>query len=142
MESDVEDNRQQRAATILRDVAYAIEARFEMLDESETVEKHYNMFKRRAERGQYFHHPYLGTREFQCDFEWIDGPIPDSELSGERDFGYMLHDVEFLPADGNKYDTVESHGGKKLRAVPRFFRPIMKNGVIDVPQLCGPEVVQ
>lgn len=42
------DNRQQRAATILRDVAYVIEAHFELRDESEPVEKHSEMFQRRA----------------------------------------------------------------------------------------------
>ncbi|MEZ6052433.1 MAG: type I-C CRISPR-associated protein Cas5c [Planctomycetaceae bacterium] len=47
----IEDDRQQRAATILRDVAYVIEARFELLDDSEPIAKHYNIFKRRAERG-------------------------------------------------------------------------------------------
>ena len=57
----IEDERQQRAATVLRDVSYIIEARFELLDASEPVAKHYNVFKRRAQRGQYFHHPYLGT---------------------------------------------------------------------------------
>ena len=138
----IEEDRQQRAATILRDVAYAIEARFELLDDSEPVEKHYNMFKRRAERGQYFHHPYLGTREFPCNFEWIEGPIPESELTAEQDLGYMLHDIEFSPADGNEFDTIDSHHGTKLSAVPRFFRPTMKSGIIDVPELHDQEVVQ
>jgi CRISPR-associated protein Cas5d len=138
----IEDDRQQRAATILRDVAYIIEARFELVDDSDPVAKHYNMFKRRAEKGQYFHHPYLGTREFPCDFEWIDGPIPESELSGESDLGFMLHDIDFSPAGGKEFDTIDSHSGAKLCAIPRFFRPTMKNGIIDVPELCGQEVVQ
>lgn len=136
----VELDHQQRAATILRDVAYVIEARFELLDDSEPVAKHYNMFKRRAEQGQYFHHPYLGTREFPCDFEWIDGPIPESELTSERDLGYMLHDIVFSPATGKEFDTIDGHQGNKLTATPRFFRPTMRNGVIEVPQLDTAEV--
>ncbi len=135
LELVIEDDRQQRAATILRDVAYVIGARFELLDESESVEKHYNMFKRRAEKGQYFHHPYLGTREFPCDFEWIDGRIPKSELSGERDLGYMLHDIAYSPADGKQFDTINSHNGQTLKANPRFFRPMMIDGVVEVPPL-------
>ncbi|MBX3436376.1 MAG: type I-C CRISPR-associated protein Cas5 [Planctomycetaceae bacterium] len=131
----IEDDRQQRAATILRDVAYVIEARFELLDHADPVEKHYNIFKRRAERGQYFHHPYLGCREFVCDFDWIDGPIPESELTGEQDLGYLLHDIEFASATGKSYDTVSSHDGQKLKAIPHFFRATMRNGVIDVPPL-------
>lgn len=142
LELIIEDDRQQRAATILRDVSYVIEARFELLDKSEAVEKHYNMFKRRAEKGQYFHHPYLGTREFPCDFEWIDGPIPESELTGEQDLGYMLHDIEFSPTDGKEFDTIDGHSGTKLLATPRFFRPMMVNGVIDVPKLRDQEVMQ
>lgn len=135
----IEDERQQRAATILRDVAYVIEARFELLDPSEPVEKHYNMFKRRSERGQYFHHPYLGTREFPCDFEWVDGPAPESELTGEHDLGLLLHDVEFTPAEGKMFDTIDGHTGRKLLATPRFFQAIMRDGVIEVPPLVQPQ---
>ncbi len=129
----IEDDRQQRAATILRDVAYVIEARFELLDGSDPIQKHYAIFKRRAERGQYFHHPYLGCREFPCDFEWLDGPIPESELKGEQDLGYILHDIEFAPATGKTYDTLSGHDGRKLNAIPHFFRASMRNGVIAVP---------
>lgn len=135
----IEEDRQQRAATILRDVAYVIEARFELLDNSEPVAKHYNMFKRRAEQGQYFHHPYMGTREFPCDFEWIDGDVPASELTGERDLGYMLHDIVYSPAEGKEFDVIENHGGKKLRASPRFFHARMVNGIIEVPPLHSTE---
>ena len=131
----IEETRQQRAATILRDVAYVIEARFELLDDSEPVAKHYNVFKRRAERGQYFHHPYLGCREFACDFDWIDGPIPESELTGEQDLGYMLHDIEFQPTTGKNFDTLCAHTGERRNALPHFFRAKMTNGIIDVPPL-------
>ena len=133
----VELDRQQRAATILRDVAYVIEARFELLDDSEPVAKHYNICKRRAEQGQYFPHPYLGTREFPCDFEWIEGtlPEPDEGLRGERDLGYMLHDIVYTPAKGKDFDTIDGHRGQKFTATPRFFRPTMVDGVIEVPPL-------
>jgi len=132
----VDAERQQRAATILRDVAYAIEARFVLRDNAEPVEKHYNIFKRRAEKGQCFHHPYLGCREFPADFEWIDGPIPRSNLPVDRrddDLGFMLLDVVYVPdPTGN---VVDGHRGTKLRAEPRFFRAQMRNGVIEVPSM-------
>jgi CRISPR-associated protein Cas5d len=133
----IEEERQQRAATVLRDVAYVIEARFELLGDSEPVAKHYNMFKRRAEQGQYFHHPYFGTREFPCDFAWIDGavPKPHSSLYGTRDLGYMLHDIIYTSATDADFDVIESHAGQKLRASPRFFRATMIDGVINVPPL-------
>jgi CRISPR-associated protein Cas5d len=131
----IEETRQQRAATILRDVAYVIEARFELLDDSDPIEKHYNIFKRRAERGQYFHHPYLGCREFPCDFEWIDGQIPESELSGEQDLGYLLHDIEYRPTKDTTSDTLCAHTGERRNAAPHFFRAVMRNGVVEIPPL-------
>lgn len=131
----IEENRQQRAATILRDVAYVIEAHFELLDDSDPIEKHYNIFKRRAEKGQYFHHPYLGCREFPCDFAWVDGPIPESELTGEQDLGYMLHDIVYQPTKDKKADTICAHTGERRNAIPHFFRATMFNGIIDVPPL-------
>lgn len=134
----VEEERQQRAAMILRNVAYVIEARFELLDEAETVEKHYNIVKRRAEKGQCFHRPYLGCREFPAEFAWIDGDIPVTTLPADqqdRDLGFMLLDIAFLPdKSGN---IIESHDGQKLRAEPRFFRAKMTGGVISVPPMDG-----
>ncbi|QDU88409.1 CRISPR-associated protein Cas5 [Pirellulimonas nuda] len=133
-----DEDRQQRAATILTGVEYIIGARFEVLDDSEPVAKHYNMFKRRAERGQCFHRPYLGTREFACDFAWVEGPIPASPLTGERDLGWMLHDLVFTPLDKNQEklaDTLCAHTGRPLKAEPRFFRAQMHDGVIEVPPL-------
>jgi CRISPR-associated protein Cas5d len=133
----IEETRQQRAATILCDVAYAIEARFELLDPTETIEKHYNMFKRRAEKGQYFHHPFLGCREFPCEFDWIDGQIPeaDASLRGTRDLGYLLHDIEYRPTSASKGGTVCAHTGERRDTLPHFFRAEMHNGVIEVPVL-------
>ena len=119
----VEEERQQRAATILRDVAYVIEARFKLLSGDDLPAKHYEMFKRRAQRGQCFHRPYLGCREFDATFAWVDGDPPRSCYTGERDLGFMLHDIDF--ADG---------------MMPRFFRAVMHNGIVDVPPFDSAEV--
>jgi CRISPR-associated protein Cas5d len=119
----VEEDRQQRAAMILRDVAYGIVGHFELLDHSDPVQKHVEMFKRRANRGQYFHHPYFGCREFPADFEWVDGDLPASQLTGEQDLGFMLHDIDYAND-----------------MTPRFFRAQMTDGVIAVPPLDGNEV--
>ncbi|HHW18970.1 MAG TPA: type I-C CRISPR-associated protein Cas5 [Firmicutes bacterium] len=116
------EERQQRASLILRDVAYVIEAHFELTEKAgpeDTVEKHYNMALRRMRAGQCFHRPYLGCREFPANFRLIeDEPIPQSCHKGERDLGWMLWDIDF------------SEG-----MTPRFFRAIMRDGVIDVPDL-------
>jgi CRISPR-associated protein Cas5d len=127
----VDENRQQRAALVLVDVAYVIEAHFIMTDKAgpeDTPAKHVSMFNRRAAQGQCFHRPCLGTREFPAEFALIeDGkPLPDSELvERDRDFGWMLHDIDF--ANGN---------------TSRFFRAEMKDGEIEVPRLDAAEVVR
>src|SRR4051812_1055527 len=67
----VEEDRQQRAATLLVDVAYVIEAHFELTDKAgpeDSPAKYLAMFNRRAGTGQCFHQPCLGTREFPAAF--------------------------------------------------------------------------
>jgi CRISPR-associated protein Cas5d len=138
----VEDHRQQRAAMILKDVRYGIEARVEVLNpelkDGNPIDnpeaKHLRQFKDRANRGEYFHHPYLGTREFPAHFELVDEfPECDESLRGKIDLGYMLHDIIFVPDTKGK--VIESNRGCRLNANPRFFHAIMRDGVIDVPPL-------
>lgn len=111
----------QRGAMILKDVCYYISAHFELTDkvgEGDTVEKHYNIALRRAKKGQCFHRPYLGCREFSAQFELADEEYEESfYINSEKDLGYMLWDIDF-----------------KNDALPIFFRPIMKDGVI-IPKL-------
>lgn len=119
----IEKDRQQRAAMVLRDVAYVIEAHFGFTgDEDNNPAKHKEMFDRRASKGQCFHQPYLGCREFPASFSLIKD-IPKSQLIGKQDLGWMLHDIDFS-------NNME----------PRFFRAIMHDGVIDVPPFYGEEV--
>jgi CRISPR-associated protein Cas5d len=125
----VEDDRQQRAATLLRDVAYVIEARFEIVGGPDNPGKHLDQFNRRARSGQCWHRPYLGCREFPADFALVeepDHPMPASTLPSDqrdRDLGYMLHDIDF--ANGMQ---------------PRFFRAELRDAVIEVPAWNAPEV--
>ena len=112
---NVEDNRQQRAAMVLRDVEYIIEAHFEYTNGEDCNDgKHLDMFNRRVAKGQCFHRPYLGCREFAAFFEPVQGQIPESALTGERDLGWMLYDIDY-----------------QEDMAPIFFRPIMENGIID-----------
>jgi CRISPR-associated protein Cas5d len=134
---DVQSDRQQRAAMVLRDVRYGIVAHIDPLwdgDSPSPEAKHLEMFKRRASKGQYFHHPYLGVREFPAYFRLVDFfPDPPEELSGTRELGYMLHDIEFVEsADGS---IIESNRGRRIEAVPRFFRAVLSDGVLAVPAL-------
>lgn len=124
---DEGDNRQQRASTLLRDVEYVVEAHFEMTDKAgpgDNEGKHLDIFNRRAKRGQFFHQPCLGCREFPASFELMEGEIPSSHYAGEtRELGYMLLDIDFT--DGMK---------------PLFFRATMTDGVISPPSPLSPEV--
>ncbi|MDK2961925.1 MAG: type I-C CRISPR-associated protein Cas5c [Eubacteriaceae bacterium] len=122
------DNRHQRAALILRNVEYVIEAHFDLnLDkagESDTVEKHYNIVMRRLKNGQFFYQPTLGTREFAASFELIEqeADIPKSNISGELDLGYMLYDLNFSVDKKKTKQTVN----------PSFFRAKLKDGILDL----------
>lgn len=141
---DVAENRQQRASLLLKDVAYLIKAHVLVLDHrmekgespspgNEALGKHLDMFKRRARKGQAFQQPYFGCREFPVRFELIESeadlPKPDSSMLGEKDLGFMLHDIEFD----------QDRATKKVRSTtPHFFRASMSDGVIQVPDLPFP----
>jgi CRISPR-associated protein Cas5d len=115
----VEDDRQQRATLLLRNVEYVIEAHFELTGQAglgDTPEKHYNIALRRLRKGQCFQRPYLGCREFPASFELVE-EVPVSSLQGERDLGWMLLDID--------YDNDMQ---------PQFFRARLVDGVMEVPQ--------
>ena len=115
--------RQQRASMVLKDVDYVIEAHFEKVEKEwgqrDTEEGHYNIALRRLRRGQRFHAPCLGTREFPASVEIIEDKrdIPRSSLTGQRDLGWMLYDLDF----SNPRDIK-----------PRFFKAQMRDGIIDL----------
>ena len=129
------DHRQQRAALILKDVFYGIEAQMQIIENNEkdgrTLKnpalKFFNMFIRRTQRGQYFHHPYLGNREFPAHFELTDSfpPCP-TELRGTKDLGLMLQDIQF---------TQNTVTRSIAEATPHFFHAVMKDGVILIPKI-------
>lgn len=122
----IDEDRQQRAATVLRDVAYVIEAHFEQTarwGSEDNAGKHADMFRRRARAGQCFHRPCLGTREFAAEFALLDGDLPKPDATvlsppNPRDLGFMLLDIDF-------------ENGR----APVFFRAEMKDGVIEVPRI-------
>ncbi len=135
---EVDRDRQQRAAMILRDVSYGLEAHVELVaggaDDSGAVAKHLEMFKRRAARGQYFQHPYFGNREFPVNFELVDVfPVSAYAALEEHSFGMMLNDIRF-PLD-RKGPIVRSNDGERVRALPQFFEAVMRKGVVDVPRI-------
>jgi CRISPR-associated protein Cas5d len=121
----VEEERQQRASLLLRDVRYRITASFSMTGRAgaeENAQKFAEMFARRAAKGQCINQPYLGCREFACDFRLVEqgekAAAIHEELRGERDLGWMLYDLDFSdPASPQ----------------PRFFHARMTDGVVQIP---------
>ncbi len=113
----IEEDRQQRAAMILKNVEYIIEAHFEIIGGEQNDGKHLDCFNRRARKGQCFHQPVFGCREFPADFELIEGKLAKT-IDKTRDLGWMLYDMDFATS---------------LAEPPAmFFHAKMENGVIDV----------
>lgn len=125
---NIEENRQQRASLLLRDVHYRLHAWFEYIppenrnesrnSEDESPAKYAAMFERRAKNGQCFHRPYLGCREFACNFKLID-PSQDTmiaPISIDKDLGWMLYDMDFT-----KLDDIQ----------PEFFHAVMNDGIVN-----------
>lgn len=114
----------QRATMALRDVRYVIEAHFDMTERANPTDnegKFCDIIKRRLEKGQFYHQPCFGTREFIAYFKPCD-VIPDcpDELKGERDLGWMLLDMDYSDRSNIK---------------PMFFRATLHDGVLDVPRI-------
>lgn len=152
----IEDERQQRAGLFLRDVRYRLYGEFVFLPPErrckaknrvpewlqdqeekalpssvvvhadETEAKYAAMFERRARKGQHFHQPYLGCREFAADVRLVDPTLePVPPISDTRDLGWMLYDLDYSDPDDIR---------------PMFFRATMNDGTVLVPAPDSPEV--
>lgn len=121
---------QQRAAMVLRDVHYIIEAHFEMTSKANVTDnpgKFQDIMRRRLEKGQFYHQPCFGVREFPANFRPCRQlpPCPE-ELRGERDLGWMLLDLDYRDREN---------------IVPKFFRATLFDGILEVPQMDSQEVM-
>lgn len=102
---DIMEERTQRHSLILKDVAYLIEAVIEVpgavkrISDLHLVNKYQGMFERRTRGGQCFHRPYLGCREFPCEFEWAPDtePIDEDGNRCNENFGVLFRDFDFDP---------------------------------------------
>lgn len=144
----IEESRQQRAGLLLRDVKYRMFGSFDfipldrrgqarnpvpewLVDSVEAIEaqkpdecsdeteaKYAAMFERRARKGQCFHQPYLGCREFAADVRLVDPHAePVQPVAETRDLGWMLYDLDY---------------SDPITPKPEFFRAQMKDGVLIV----------
>jgi CRISPR-associated protein Cas5d len=113
---------QQRAAMVLKNVRYIIEAHFELTADAAACDNHgkfTDIIKRRLRKGQCYHQPYLGTREFPANFRLFEEDTIATVYDdiNEQDFGIMLYDLDYNAKDGIQ---------------PMFYRAVMKHGVIEV----------
>jgi CRISPR-associated protein Cas5d len=147
----IEDNRQQRAGLFLRDVKYRLYAELVFipkekrkktyhetpaflisveeksdLGKDENPGKYYGMFERRAHKGQCFNQPYLGCREFSCDFRLVaESENTSDPIKETRELGFMLYDMDYT--DENDPQAA-------------FFKARLENGVMAVPEWDSEEV--
>jgi CRISPR-associated protein Cas5d len=126
-------NRTQRNSLVLQHVAYLLEASPKLTSRAnqprsrpeddedhgpDTVAKYVAMFQRRVAKGQCFHRPYLGIREFAAQFAPPDGteePIPWGSVEKPESLGFMLYDLRHA-SDGTRR--------------PGFFDARVANGVL------------
>lgn len=110
---------QQRSSLVLQNVHYVIEAHFDLTEKavpSDNPGKFQDIIKRRLQRGQCFHQPYFGCREFPARFrEWSGGEIPC--IDETRDLGYMLWDMDYSDPSNIR---------------PQFFRARLERGVLHL----------
>jgi CRISPR-associated protein Cas5d len=121
VERFIEKDRIQRASMILRDVVYVIDAHYALKNRRAKKDglRHREIFNRRVRRGQCFHQPYLGCREFSAAFSPADEDSDGfTKIAGKQDLGWIIHDY-------NYEKSVE----------PVLFHALMVDGVIDVPLL-------
>lgn len=120
---------QQRASMLLRDVRYVIEAHFDMTDKASPGDnpgKFQDILTRRIHKGQFYHAPYFGCREFPVNFAMCESvPECPEELRGRRDLGFMLYDMDYSDRENIR---------------PMFFRAVINDGVLEVPPLGSGEV--
>lgn len=111
---------QQRAAMVLKDVRYCIKLHFEMTDKANATDnpgKFREILTRRARKGQCYHQPYFGTREFPARFRLVEDEEEIIPYPETRDLGFMLYDMDYQNPD---------------QITPQFFRAQLVKGVMDL----------
>lgn len=136
------ESRSQRASMVLKNVKYGIEFHFELTglkseQEEDAENKHFNIIKRRLEKGQYFRTPCMGCSEFPVKRMELVDQFEEKLISntilgmGDVDLGFMSYKVSFSdqgkPLNGDWENPKFSD-----KASTVYYRPHMVNGVIDV----------
>lgn len=110
---------QQRTSILLKNVHYVIEAHFDLTEnanETDNAGKFQDIMRRRLEKGQCYHQPYFGCREFPVKFrKWEFDSVPTADIN--RDLGFMLYDMDYSDKSDIK---------------PMFFRAVVNNGILNL----------
>ena len=136
------ESRSQRSSMVLKNVKYGIEFHFELTGlkneyEEDAENKHYNIIKRRLEKGQCFRTPCFGCSEFPEKrmelVEQFDENLISSRIleMGDVDLGYMSYRVEFQDK-GQPINNDWENPKFSDKAKTIYYRPHMIRGVIDV----------
>ena len=111
----------QRAALVLKNPHYVIESHFDMTDKanaSDNPGKFQDIIKRRISKGQCFHTPYFGCREFPVKYRLYDfDDVPTVYDEEVKDLGLMLYDFDYRNPN---------------EITPMFFRAKLEKGVLDL----------
>ena len=85
---------------------------------SDNPGKFREMFCRRAKKGQCYHTPYFGCREFPARFRlYEEEEVRTAHIGETKDLGFMLYDMDY--SDPRKPQ-------------PMFFRAQLVDGVLDL----------
>lgn len=125
----VDEDRTQRHTVALRDVDYVVEAWFELTPRAgadDPVAKYVDMFRRRLEKGQRHHEPYLGCREFAARVERAPEVTAPVDQGVDRPLGWMFYDFDWPGFAGG-----EAPPNTAPRAL--FFEARLTDGVLHVP---------
>jgi CRISPR-associated protein Cas5d len=131
-----DEDRTQRHALILRDVAYIIRAEIQLTKRADAaIDKYHAMASERIKKGQAYRMPYLGNREFSAHFSAPDGS--EVAIDESHDLGRMLFDIEFM-AQNKGPVQFKQHQASISRVVdglatPRFFAARLEQGILRVP---------
>jgi len=136
-------DRTQRHSLVLKEVSYLIRAEMTLHSHaSDPIFKYLDQFRRRVNRGQCHHMPYLGCREFSAYFAPPDGaetPIPRTD-----DLGRMLFDISYTPERSGPvvFRQHDSTGSAWVegRASPHFFSARLDKGILSIPSELYEEV--
>lgn len=112
-----DEDRSQRHSVCLRNVDYLIFADAEVKPHGANHAKYRDIFRRRVEKGQCYHRPALGCREFAAEFFPADeAPKP---VDWTEDLGLILWDMDYA--------------SQKPPYWPKFFHAEIRGGVLTVP---------